>query len=142
ALPRPRDEDNASTVGRSSGARRVARTVSVGSVPRVGGTNPGVTDSQVRLGSVQPGERSPTFGDALRRLSERAAHLYVDQGRYWYSTQPNLTVLARGRKGQLLRERHKGQEAGRRRLEAACREQRGAGAAGHVAPERLAGADG
>lgn len=141
ALPLRLDEENKSTLGRYSAARRVARTVFMGSVPRVGGTNPGVTDSQVRLGSVQPGERSPTFGDALRRLSERAAHLYVDQGRYWYSTQPNLTVLARGRRDQLLQERHKVQEEVRRRLEAAFRQQRGPFAAVHVAPETSADVD-
>ena len=141
ALPLRLDEENKSTLGRYSAARRVARTVFMGSVPRVGGANPGVTDNQVRLGSIQPGERSPTFGDALRRLTDRAAHLYADQGRYWYSTQPNLTMLARGRKEQLLQEKHKVREEVLRRLEAAFRQQRGPFAAVHVAPEASADVD-
>ena len=42
-----------------------------------------------------------TFGDALRRLTDRATFLYVDGKRYWYSTQPTVSRLAEDRAGQL-----------------------------------------
>jgi hypothetical protein len=41
-----------------------------------------------------------TFGDALRRLTDQATHLYVDGRRYWYSTQPSVTRLAQDRAAQ------------------------------------------
>src|SRR5690606_33371237 len=47
------------------------------------------------------GESVATFGDALRRLTDRATHLYVHETRYWYSTQPSVTRLAQDRAGQL-----------------------------------------
>ena len=62
ALPLWIDEENASTLGRYSAARRVARTVFMGTVPRSGSSNPGITDARIRLGSVQPGETTATFG--------------------------------------------------------------------------------
>ena len=61
----------------------------------------GLEDRQVKLGCVQPGEVVATFGDALRRLTDRATYLYVDGKRYWYSTQPTVTRLAEDRAGQL-----------------------------------------
>ena len=42
-----------------------------------------------------------TFGDALRRLTDKATYLYVDGARYWYSTQPTVTRLAEDRGTQL-----------------------------------------
>ena len=59
--------------------------------------NRGIEDRQVKLGCVQPGEAVATFGDALRRLTDRATYLYVDGKRYWYSTQPTVTRLAEDR---------------------------------------------
>jgi hypothetical protein len=61
----------------------------------------GAADRQVKLGCVQPGESVATFGDALRRLTDRATYLYVDGRRYWYSTQPTVTRLADDRASQL-----------------------------------------
>jgi hypothetical protein len=54
-------------------------------------------DRQVKLGCVQPGETSGTFGDALRKLADQATYLYFDGGRYWYSTQPSVNRLAEER---------------------------------------------
>ena len=48
-------------------------------------------------GCVQPGENSASFGEALRQLASQSTYLYVDQGRYWYSTQPSVAQLARER---------------------------------------------
>ncbi|PXF55798.1 MAG: AAA+ family ATPase [Deltaproteobacteria bacterium] len=88
-------------LGRYSACRRVARTIYVGSAPTQRAANRGIDDRQVKLGCVQPGETVATFGDALRRLTDRATYLYVDGRRYWYSTQPTVTRLAEDRAGQL-----------------------------------------
>ncbi len=97
ALPVQMDRENPGTFGRYAAARRVARTVYLGSAPLEGASRRGVDDRQVRLGSAQPNESLATFGDALRRMSERATYLYSDGGHYWYSTQPNVTSMARDR---------------------------------------------
>jgi hypothetical protein len=54
-------------------------------------------DRQVKFGCVQPGETSGTFGDALRKLADQATYLYVNEGRYWYSTQPSVNRMAEER---------------------------------------------
>jgi len=87
-------------LGRYSACRRVARTIYVGSAPTQKAANRGIDDRQVKLGCVQPGEAVATFGDALRRLTDRATYLYVDGKRYWYSTQPTVARLAEDRANQ------------------------------------------
>ena len=94
SLPLAIDRDNPSTLGRYSAARRVARTIYMGSAPTLRGAHKGIEDRQVKLGCVQPGETTATFGDALRRLTDSATYLYVDGKRYWYSTQPTVARLA------------------------------------------------
>ncbi|SMP61398.1 hypothetical protein SAMN06265222_10793 [Neorhodopirellula lusitana] len=86
-----------SNLGRLSACRRVARTIYIGSAPIAESAKKGVDDRRVRLGCVQPGESVPIFGDALRRLTDQATHLYVDGTRYWFSTQPSVTRLAQDR---------------------------------------------
>lgn len=100
SLPLRLDRD-APNLGRYSACRRVARTIYVGSAPTQRAANRGIDDRQVKLGCVQPGETVATFGDAIRRLTDRATYLYVDGSRYWYSTQPTVTRLAEDRASQL-----------------------------------------
>ncbi|MDI9379266.1 Swt1 family HEPN domain-containing protein [Syntrophorhabdus aromaticivorans] len=100
SLPLRLDRD-APNLGRYSACRRVARTIYVGSAPTQRAANRGIDDRQVKLGCVQPGETVATFGDAIRRLTDRATYLYVDGSRYWYSTQPTVTRLAEDRANQL-----------------------------------------
>jgi hypothetical protein len=69
----------------------VARTVFLGSAPKVGTTVRGIDIRNIKLGCAQPGETVATFGDALRRLTDEAGHLYVDSSRYWYDTQRSVT---------------------------------------------------
>ena len=96
ALPLKIDRE-VPTLGRYSATRRVARTIYMGSAPVAKAKNPGIDDRRIRLGCVQPGENVATFGDALRRLTDQATHLYVDGNRYWFSTQPSVTRLAQDR---------------------------------------------
>jgi predicted AAA+ superfamily ATPase len=100
SLPLALDRDNPN-LGRFSACRRVSRTIYLGSAPTQRAAHRGLEDRQIKLGCAQPGEAVPTFGDALRRLSDRATFLYVDGKRYWYSTQPTVARLADDRAGQL-----------------------------------------
>lgn len=100
SLPLALDRNNPN-LGRYSACRRVARTLYLGSAPTFNTSHRGLEDNRIKLGCVQPGETVATFGDALRRLTDQATHLYVDNTRYWFSTQPSVTRLAQDRAGQL-----------------------------------------
>jgi predicted AAA+ superfamily ATPase len=91
-------------LGRLHAARRVARTVYLGSAPTQGAAHRGLEDRRVTLGCVMPGEPPAIFGDALRRLASSATYLYQDGTRVWYATQPTVTKLAEDRTEQFKRE--------------------------------------
>ncbi len=95
-------DGRAPNLGKLSAARRVARTVYLGSAPTTAAAHRGIDDGRVKLGCVLPGESPAVFGDALRRLAAEATYLYQDGPRQWYSTQPTVTKLAEDR-AQLLR---------------------------------------
>jgi predicted AAA+ superfamily ATPase len=101
SLPRRIDLNNAaSPIGKAFASTRVARTIYLGSAPLAHSPHRGLTEQQIKLGSVVPGESIATFGDALRRLSDQAYHLNLDGQRYWYSTQATVTRLANERASQ------------------------------------------
>ena len=99
SLPVGIDRENAN-LGRYSATRRVSRTIYMGSAPTFRLSNKGLDERQVKLGCVQPGETVATFGDALRRLTDKATYLYADSSRYWFSTQPTVTRMADDRASQ------------------------------------------
>ncbi len=99
SLPLTIDREN-TNLGRYSACRRVARTLFMGSAPTLRGANKGLDDRSIKLGCAQPGEAVPTFGDALRRLTDAATFLFVDGTRYWLSTQPSVNRLAQDRAAQ------------------------------------------
>ncbi len=82
-------------------ARRVARTVFVGSAPSVNTANRGIEVQRVRLGAVLPGEQVAIFNDALNKLVASATYLYNEGTRYWYGTQAHVGQLARDRSEQI-----------------------------------------
>jgi len=94
----------APNLGKLSACRRVARTLYMGTAPESDQKNPGIDDRKVRLGCVQPGEAVATFGDALRRITDRAKYIHQDGNRYWISTKANLNRLAEDRASTFLRE--------------------------------------
>ncbi|MEZ4632773.1 MAG: DUF499 domain-containing protein [Deinococcales bacterium] len=96
ALPLKLDRDN-SNLGRYSACRRVARTLYLGSAPKLTSENKGIPAEVIRLGCVQPGETVSIFSDALRRLADQASHIYVNAERYWYDTHPSVSRLAQDR---------------------------------------------
>lgn len=88
-------------LGRYAAARRVARTVFVGSAPSDTGQQVrGLEEVRIRLGCAQPGEPTAVFGDALRRMGSQLTYLYTDGSRYWYDTRPTVNRLARDRAQQ------------------------------------------
>ena len=90
ADPRAIDAEN-SRFGAISAARRVARTIFMGSAPHVRQqTARGIEDVRIRLGVAQPGEMLSVYNDATGRMTDRLTHLYTGSHRYWYDTQPNL----------------------------------------------------
>nr|MCU0649032.1 hypothetical protein [Gemmatimonadaceae bacterium] len=85
--------------GQVEAARRVARTLFLGSAPSsVAGQpgNRGLDTARVLLGCLQPGQSAATFTDALHRLGDRLHYLNItgdrgsDSARYWFDTRANL----------------------------------------------------
>jgi len=103
SLPLRIDADQPN-LGKLSAARRVARTIYLGSAPMSEAAHRGLEDRRVKLGCVMPGESPAVFGDALRRLAASATYLYQDGSRAWYATQPTVTKLADDRAEQLIRD--------------------------------------
>ncbi|GIU94958.1 MAG: hypothetical protein KatS3mg012_1415 [Gaiellaceae bacterium] len=130
ALPLQLDRENPG-FGRLSAARRVARTIYLGSAPTLHLQNKGIDDRTIKLGCVQPGESPAVFGDALRRLATRAMYLVEDKGQYWYSLGQTISRTATDRAQSRFLEEHADEEI-RRRL-GAVRE-RGDFAGVHWAP--------
>lgn len=135
SLPLSLDRNNPN-LGRYSACRRVTRTVYMGSAPTLRAANRGLEDRRIKLGCVQPGENVATFGDALRRLTDQATYLYIDNNRYWISTQPNVNRTAQERADQFLRDRYPIWEEIIKRLKAD--KNRGEFSAVHVAPDSTA----
>jgi hypothetical protein len=91
-------DKNTPSLMRHSAARRVSRTIFIGSAPSVAAQSVrGLEETRIRLGTVQPGEPSAVFGDALRRMTNQSAYLYSEGTRYWYDTRPTVNRLAQDR---------------------------------------------
>lgn len=101
SVPYRLDKEN-SRFGMSRAARRVARTVFLGSAPSARGQSVrGIEASRVRLGVVQPGETIAGFNDALATLGNSLSYLYASSNRYWYDTRPTLRKTMEERAGQI-----------------------------------------
>jgi uncharacterized protein len=95
--------------GAVSAARRVARTIFLGSAPAAAGTQKGVRGldrARVLLGCLQPGQSCSIFSDALNRLTDRLHYLnssgdkVQDATRFWFDTRSNLRREMEDRKGR------------------------------------------
>ena len=101
AEPRAIDAGNP-RFGEVSAARRVARTIFIGSAPHGSGqTVRGLEEIRIRLGVAQPNESVSVFNDATRHLANRLTHLYTRSQRYWYDTHPNLRRTMEDRAAKL-----------------------------------------
>lgn len=85
--------------GQVQAARRVARTLFLGSAPSSVATKPGIRGldrARMLLGCMQPGQASAVYGDALNRLVDRLHYLNtsgdktLDTTRFWFDTRANL----------------------------------------------------
>jgi predicted AAA+ superfamily ATPase len=85
--------------GQVNAARRVARTLFLGSAPSSvagkGGVR-GLDRARILLGCLQPGQTSAIYSDALNRLADRLHYLNSsgdktqDSTRFWFDTRANL----------------------------------------------------
>jgi predicted AAA+ superfamily ATPase len=85
--------------GQVGAARRVARTIFLGSAPSSAATKVairGLDRARVILGCLQPGQTSSVYSDALNRLTDRLHYLNSsgdktqDTTRFWFDTRANL----------------------------------------------------
>lgn len=85
--------------GQVGAARRVARTIFLGSAPSSVATEMttrGIDRARIVLGCLQPGQASSVYADALNRLSDRLHYLNAsgdkaqDATRFWFDTRANL----------------------------------------------------
>ncbi len=95
--------------GAHQAARRVARTLFLGSAPSAvatGGGTKGIERGRILLGTIQPGQSSAVFGDALNRLADRLHYLNSsgdktqDGTRFWFDVRTNLRREMEDRKGR------------------------------------------
>ncbi len=90
--------------GKKMAARRVARTIMLGSAPTERAQSVrGIESSRIRLGVVQPGESIADFNDALNTLQGSLAYLYTNPSgdRFWYDTRPTLRKTVEDRATQI-----------------------------------------
>lgn len=91
-------DKNDTRFGRIHAARRVSRSIFLGSAPTTSGQKiRGINAEHIRLGCTQPEQSSGTFDDALSRLNDQLYYLYSGNDRYWYDTQTNLRREAEDR---------------------------------------------
>lgn len=81
-------------------ARRLARTVFLGSCP--GRSLVGIDEKHVYLGVAQPGwHRISTYTEALNEMRDRLYYFYSDESRYYFHTEENLNKVAIDRANEL-----------------------------------------
>lgn len=97
SAPTKIDETN-SLLGSVQAARRVARSVFLGSAPSSSGQKiRGINAEHIRLACCQPGQQVGRFDDAIRYLNDQLHYMYASNDSYWYDTQTNLRREAEDR---------------------------------------------
>ena len=85
--------------GQFNAARRVARTLFLGTAPSSVAAKPGIRGldrGRVLLGCLQPGQSAAVYSDVLNRLADRLHYLNssgektADATRFWFDTRANL----------------------------------------------------
>lgn len=102
SIPYQKDQE-ISRFGKLMAARRVARTIMLGSAPSTRSDSiRGLETSRIRLGAVQPGENIATFNDALNTLQSSLTYLYSNPSndRFWYDARPTLRKTVEDRASQ------------------------------------------
>ncbi len=89
------DRESQSFIEVGNAARRIARTIFLGSA--TGGAVKGITNRQIHLGVVEPGQGVAVYNDALSRMTGNLYFLYNLDDRYYFHTQENLNKVAKDR---------------------------------------------
>ena len=92
------DKKSQSFIEVGSAARRIARTVFLGSA--TGRAVKGITNRQIHLGVVEPGQGVSVYNDALSRMTGNLYFLYNLDDRYYFHTQENLNKVALDREAE------------------------------------------
>lgn len=106
SIPYQKDKGNP-RYGRILAARRMSRTVMLGSAPSTSALHNngirGLEIPRILLGAVQPNETIADFKDALMTLHGSLSYLYTNPGgnRFWYDTKPTLRKTAEDRASQI-----------------------------------------
>ncbi|MBR3624156.1 MAG: DUF499 domain-containing protein, partial [Selenomonadaceae bacterium] len=105
SMPMKLDKEN-TRYGAVMAARRVARTIFMGSAPSVRERNiRGINENHIRLGTIQPHEEKDiaVFGDILGKLKSTLAYLYSDNNAHlWYDNRPTLRKVVQDLESRIL----------------------------------------
>jgi predicted AAA+ superfamily ATPase len=100
----PYKTDKNPRYGKDHAARRVARTIMLGSAPtKREQVVRGIEASRIRLGVVQFDENIAVFNDAMNTLRNSLSFLYTNPSgdRFWYDSRPTLRKTADDRATQV-----------------------------------------
>lgn len=115
SIPLIKEKDNP-RYAKNMAARRVARTVFLGSAPKDRSQSTrGIETANIRLGIVVPGESIADFNDALNTLQTSLSYLYSNNSlsRFWFDTRPTLRKTVADR-AKLVRDDEVELEIGKR----------------------------
>ena len=96
------DRNSQSFIEVGSAARRIARTIFLGSA--TGRAVKGISQQQIHLGVVEPGQGVSVYNDALSRMTGNLYFLYNLDDRYYFHTQENLNKVATDRAAEYTEE--------------------------------------
>ena len=96
------DQKSQNFIEVGSAARRIARTVFLGSA--TGQAVKGITTRHIHLGAVEPGQGVSIYNDALNRMTGNLYFLYNLDDRYYFHTQENLNKVAIDRAAEYTEE--------------------------------------
>lgn len=92
-------DKNDTRFGQYHAARRVMRTLFLGSAPSGGDQmHRGLEAERILLGACSPEQTLATFEDVLAKLKDKLTYLYADKSRVWLDTKPNLRREMESRK--------------------------------------------
>ena len=96
------DQNSQSFIEVGSAARRIARTIFLGSA--ASHAVKGISQQQIHLGVVEPGQGVSVYNDALSRMTGNLHFLYNLDDRYYFHTQENLNKVAIDRAAEYTEE--------------------------------------
>lgn len=98
-------EQNNQRFGQVLACRKTARTIFLGTAP--GSQNnlkKGIDRQRILLGSVQPGQQSAVFSDALDQITSKFHYLNIGENQYWFDIRQNLNKEMDERKARFSNE--------------------------------------